>query len=230
MFRFRSSRLYLAASLTTAVLAAVLVFAYLHSLQARVAASGNLVRLAVAARDLRVGEMLDASSIDLVPFPDKYLLPGTFTDTAEVSGRILRCSLRRGEPLLESAVLSSQERTTLQYELDAGLRAFPLPCEAVAFPPPLLAAGSRVDIICSCGGFSRLAMEDIGVLEVYDLSSPAHSQGPGGDALPGNWTGGGCILLAVTPEEACELAAALENGKVELALRPALAAPKPTSS
>lgn len=229
MLRFRSSRLYLAASVAAAVLAAVSVFAYLRSLQSRVAASGNLVKLVVAARDLHAGETLDASSLDLVPFPDRYLLPGTFTDAAEVSGRVLRYPVRQGEPLLEGAV-SLRDGDLATGGLDAGLRAFPLPCEAVAFPPSRLAPGSRVDIICTNGGFSRLAMENVGVLEVCYPASPSYPGASGEEALAGDlpgWTSNGCVLLEVTPEEACELAAALENGRVELALRPAREAQEP---
>ncbi len=221
VLRFRSSRLYLVASLSAAVLAALSVFAYLRSLQARVAASGKLVELVVAARDIRAGEVLDAASLDLVPFPDRYLLPGTFTDRAEVSGRVLRYPVRQGEPLLASAILSPQEGPWATSALDAGLRAFPLPCEAVAFPPSQLTEGSRVDVVCSRGGSSRLALENIKVVAVFDPASTAYAGGAGEEAHSGNWTSAGCILLAVTPEESCELATALEDGRVEIALRPA---------
>lgn len=218
MLRFRSSRLYLAASLAAAVLAAVSVFAYLRSLQARVAAGGKLMELVVAARDIRAGETLDPASLDLVPFPERYLLPGTFTNTEEVSGRVLRYPVRQGEPLLAGAVLSSQEGAWAASALETGFRAYPLPFEAVAFPPSQLTTGSRVDVVCSGGGSSRLAMENIGILGVFDPASPAYA---GEEAASGNWTRDGCILLEVTPEEACELAAALENGRVELVLCPA---------
>ena len=163
----------------------------------------NLVKLVIAARDLRAGETLDASSLDLVPFPDRYLLPGTFTDAAEVSGRVLRYPVRQGEPLLEGAVASSRDGEWAAGGLDAGLRAFPLPCEAVAFPPSRLAPGSRVDIICMSGGLSRLAMENVGVLEVCDPASPSYPGASGEEALAGDLTGwarSGCVLLEVTPD------------------------------
>ena len=58
----RSSRFYLFVSITAALLAALSLLAYLQGLRSRIAESGRLVQLVVAARDLGAGDVLDASA------------------------------------------------------------------------------------------------------------------------------------------------------------------------
>ncbi len=215
--RPRPSRLYLVASLAAALLAALALFAYLRGLGAQGAAGGRLVELVVAARDLREGEVLGPASLKLVPFPERYLFPGAFSDVAEVSGRTLRHPLSEGEPLLAGAVLPNREGGWAGSSIGAGFRAFPIPCASLSFPASQLAAGSRVDVV-SCGeDLSRLILEDVRVIGLFSAApSTTEEVSQGGGA----WLEECCILLEVTPEEACVLATALQAGKVELALRP----------
>ncbi len=211
MFRFapRSSRFYLIVSIVAASLAAVTLLAYLQGLRSRIAESGRLVPLVVAARDLEAGEVLDPSSLSLVDFPDRYLLPGTFTDPLPLAGATLRHTVRSGEPLLESSLLPPSGGIVLE-SLDKGFRAYPLPSSSVSFPASELPTGSRVDILAVAGGEASPLLENVEVLRVCGL--PQDGTGGGG---------GGCILLQVTCEEACRLGAAQEGGKVEVLLRPA---------
>jgi pilus assembly protein CpaB len=214
----RTSKIYLLISLAAAVLAAVALLAYLHNMSSRIAESGRLVGLVVAARDLEAGEVLNPSSLSMVDFPDLYLLPGTFCDPLEITGNTLRHPIRAGEPLLESSLLAPQAGGLAQNTLDEGFRAYPLPSSAISFPAAELCEGSRVDILAVSKEGARPLLENI---EVLGLSGRHSFTGTIGDDLPATASSAGeCILLQITTEEACRLAAAQESGKVEVVLRP----------
>ena len=214
----RTSRLYLLISIVAAGLAAITLFAYLQNIRSRVAESGRLVRLVVAARDLEAGEVLNPSCLSLVDFPDRYLLPGTYTDPLAVTGSTLRHSLQAGEPLLESALLPTGGGGLAQSSLDEGFRAYPLTSSSVSFPAGELSEGSRVDVLAISSGGARSLLENVEVLGIVGRPSFLQPAGEGFSA-PAE-SAGECILLQITPEEACRLAAAREGGKVEILLRP----------
>jgi Flp pilus assembly protein CpaB len=215
LLQLRSSRYYLVAAAIAAALSALIVFAYLRGVTARVAQAGRLVELVVAARNLRGGEVLDSSSLQLVPFPDRYLLPGTYTELSRVSGRRLARPVRQGEPILESALLSSEGEEACE-SITPGFRAFPLPQEATNFPLSSLPPEGRVDIVFVEGDSARLGLENVKVLGMTATENSASSweSSSGSTPLPS-----GCLLLEVTPEEACLLATALKEGRVEVLLR-----------
>lgn len=212
----RSSRFYLFVSIAAALLAALSLLAYLQGLRSRIAESGRLVQLVVAARDLGAGDVLDASALSVVDFPDLYLLPGTYTDSAAVSGATLRCAVKAGEPLLESSLLPPGGGSLTMDSLDRGFRAYALAASAVSFPAAELHAGSRVDILGVTGDSAVPLLEDIEVICVYGI--PVSAVGEVGSVTSQDYAGGS-ILLQVTSEEACRLAAAQEGGRVELLLR-----------
>jgi pilus assembly protein CpaB len=212
----RSSRFYLVISIAAAVLAAICLFAYLQGLRSHIAESGRLVQLVVAARDMDAGEVLDPSSLSLVDFPDIYMLPGTYTDILAVTGATLRSAIRTGEPLIESSLLPPGGGGLTLDALDRGFRAYPLTSSSVSFPAGELHAGNRVDILAISGDGAVALLENIEVLYVHGI--PRYLAGDDALAASDDYVGE-CILLQVTCEEACRLAAAQESGKVELLLR-----------
>jgi pilus assembly protein CpaB len=214
----RTSKIYLLISLAAAVLAAIALLTYLHKMSSRIAENGRLVGLVVAARDLEAGEVLNPSSLSTVDFSDRYLLPGTFSDPLEITGNTLRHPLRAGEPLLESSLLAPQAGGLAQNTLDEGFRAYPLLSSSVSFPAAELSEGSRVDVLAVSKESARPVLENV---EVLGISGRRSLSGSIGDDLTATTSSSGeCILLQITSEEACRLAAAQENGKVEIVLRP----------
>jgi Flp pilus assembly protein CpaB len=209
----RTSKLYLALSIFAAVLAALTLFAYFKSISSRIARNGRLVKVVVAARDLEAGDFLDSSCLSLVDFPDRYLLPGTFTDVSLVNGSTLRNRVQAGEPFLESSLLAPDSGGIALDALAPGFRAYPLPSSSVSFPLSELSEGVRVDVIATGKEAGNPLIDNVEVLAVTGKRAPSGTDSYGGGAEPG------CILLQLTVEEACRLAAAEEAGKVELVLR-----------
>jgi Flp pilus assembly protein CpaB len=154
----------------------------------------------------------------MVDCPDRYLVPGTFSDPLEITGNTLRHPIREGEPLLESSLLAPQAGGLAQNTLDEGFRAYPLPSSAITFPAAELCEGSRVDILAVSKEGARPVLENV---EVLGISGRRSITGSIGDDLSATSSSSSeCILLQITSEEACRLASAQENGKVEIVLRP----------
>ncbi|OFW60497.1 MAG: Flp pilus assembly protein CpaB [Actinobacteria bacterium RBG_19FT_COMBO_54_7] len=216
-FSLPTSRLYLGLSILGAILAALTLFGYFKSISSRIAESGRLIEVVVAARDLEAGQFLDSSCFSAIDFPDRYLLPGTFTDTSQLSGNSLRYNLTAGEPFLESSLLRPQSGGLAQNALDPGFRAYPLPAGAVSFPVSELSEGTRVDVIAVGKQATRPLLENVEVLGVSGKKSTVSGDNYVGAAQSED----PCILLQLTCDEACRLALAEEEGKVELILRTA---------
>jgi pilus assembly protein CpaB len=214
----RTSKIYLLASIIAAALAAITLFTYLQGLRSRIAECGEVVQLVVVSTNLEAGEILNPSSISLVDFPDIYLLPGTFTDPQEVTGRVLLHGIEAGEPLLQSALLPPDGGGLIQSALDEDFRAYPLPIANFAFPVTELSQGSRVDVLAVSGGEAAYVLENIEIIGVslpaMHISSSEESYSPAADYSEG------CILLQITAEEGRRLAAAQEKGRVEILMRP----------
>jgi Flp pilus assembly protein CpaB len=160
--------------------------------------------------------VLDASSLSCVDFPDRYLLPGTFTDPLEATGNTLRHTLHAGEPLLESALIPEHGGELMQEAIDRDFRAYPLPSSSVSFPIGELWAGSRVDVLAVSEEGALPLLENVEVLGISGRYSYPVSNEPGTVSSDS----GECIILHITGEEACRLAEAQEKGKVELMLLP----------
>jgi pilus assembly protein CpaB len=211
----RASKMYLVFSIFAAALAALTLFGYFKNMSSRIAQSGRLIKVVVAAHDLEAGEFLDSSCLSTVDFPDRYLLPGTFTEASQLNGSTLRCGLAAGEPFLESSLLDPGAGGLTQNSLDPGFRAYPLPSSSVSFPVDELSQGARVDIIAIGKDMTRMLLENV---EVLGVAGRKRSSDGGGYSLAQE-TNETCILLQLTQEEACRLAAAEEEGKVEVVLR-----------
>jgi Flp pilus assembly protein CpaB len=72
-------------------------------------------------------------------------------------------------------------------------------------------------VLVVSGESARPLLENISVLSIPGRN---YGQPPTGEAASTSRSSSECILLQVTCEEACRLAAAQESGKVELLLRP----------
>jgi Flp pilus assembly protein CpaB len=211
----RSSRVYLVFSIFAAVLAALTLFGYFKNMGSRIAQNGRLIKVVVAARDLEAGEFIDSSCLSTVDFPDRYLLPGTFSDPSQLNGSTLRCGMASGEPFLASSLLNPGAGSLAQNSLDPGFRAYPLPASSVSFPVSELSQGARVDIIFIGKEVTRTLLENVGVIGISGRKAT-----PDSTAYAASEPNGACIILQLTGEEACRLAGAEEEGKVELVLRP----------
>ncbi|MBX4145400.1 Flp pilus assembly protein CpaB, partial [Ralstonia pickettii] len=64
--------------------------------------TSSVTSVAVAATDLNLGEPLGPNQIRMVNWPSGSVPAGAFTDTKALEGRVVRTSLSRDEPVIES--------------------------------------------------------------------------------------------------------------------------------
>jgi Flp pilus assembly protein CpaB len=175
-----------------ALAAASVISAYLAT---RPAASGAPTVL-VASRDLAPGpiRMGDFHRVALDPPPAGAI--GEVTP-----GQTLATPMRRGEPLTDVRLLAS-------YHLPQGLVATPVRL-ADAATASLISPGSTVDLLASSqeGVPARHITSGTTVITVPPVRErDAHS--------------GALIVLATTPTQAAELAAAQAHGRLSITIRP----------
>ena len=85
--------------------------------------SSSVKQVAVAANDLNLGQPLNGEQVRLVSWPTASVPPGAFTDLKALDGRVVRTSLQRGEPILDSKLAPVGTKGGLSAVIGEGKRA-----------------------------------------------------------------------------------------------------------
>lgn len=165
-------------------------------------AADETVAVAVAASDIEAGERVDAGSFELADVGAggaviDTLLLGEEIDTIE--GRVAARRVEKGELVS----LSDLEPAGA----GAAPRSMSFPIEAARAVDGGLAPGDRVDVVAASDGAARYVLAGAEVLAV-DSGGGSGALRTGGDALT--------VTLAVLPDDAVRLAAALDGATVTL--------------
>ena len=174
--------------------------------------------IAVATEDLHRGGKLTKEDIKQVPFLKDSMPQGTHTDAAKLVGRTIIQTIKKTEPILESklaptgitagglAVIISPEKRAMSVKVDKviGVSGFIKP-------------GHFVDVLVSIkkpgkgkGYITKIILENILVLLSGTELQEGDKKGSKGPDV---------ITLEVTLKEAEKLGLALNQGKIQLALR-----------
>jgi Flp pilus assembly protein CpaB len=223
MFKyFRSSRAFFAAATLLAVLGSFMLYGYLHGLELRVARDGNLLRLPVARVPIAAGSVIDEEMLQVVDFPDLYVLPTMLLSADEAVGMVALHDIAAGDPFLQTSVSAHGQGGRAALLLDPLRRAYPLDLQENQVPLEDLRAGDRVDLIY----VPPEGRASVIIYAVSVLCLPAGDQVPA-EELPGGipsfeTTTSGHLLLSLTPDETETLAEAEEQGRIVLAVCPAI--------
>lgn len=186
-------------SATHVLIAIVVILAFvLNLLVLRDRSSTTLV--AVADQPLTTGSVVTQDSIRLVPLDSGFEAIEqmiTEDDLATFIGWVVGRPLAEGEVLGVSALVEPGE--------GPGLRSMSLPVPIEHAAGGSIVAGDRVDVISVVDGQARFVAND---LEVTGVADPAS----GGIGMAGAHH----IVVAVTAEQALELATALQSGSLEV--------------
>ena len=101
---FRSSRAFFVGATLLAVLGSLMLYGYLHGLELRVARDGNLLRLPVARVPIATGSVIEEDMLQVVEFPDLYVLPTMLLDADEAVGMVALHDIAAGDPFLQTSV------------------------------------------------------------------------------------------------------------------------------
>ncbi|MBA5685741.1 Flp pilus assembly protein CpaB [Rugamonas apoptosis] len=182
----------------------------------RAASGGN--KIVVAAADVNLGQRLAPELIKLADWPADSLPRGAVRDPAKLSGRVLKNSVLRGEPLTETKLAPAGTLGGLSALITEGKRAITVRVNDVVGVAGFTLPGNFVDIIVytqsesAAGreqGISKIVLERILVLAV--------AQEVGRDETKPRVVN--AVTLEVTPEQAEKLDLARSVGTLSLVLR-----------
>ncbi|RQS35412.1 Flp pilus assembly protein CpaB [Burkholderia sp. Bp8992] len=204
----------------------MLVVAMVAGLAAVVFASHWLVQtstnsvtpVAVATTDLNLGEPLGPNQIHMVNWPSGSVPTGAFTDTKALEGRVVRTSLSRDEPVIESKLAPVGTKGGLSAVIADGSRAITVRVNDVVGVAGFALPGNYVDVIVNTQeqqgktdgqSISKIVLEHILVLAVAQQVSRD-------DTAPKVVN---AVTLEVTPDQAERLDLARSVGTLSLVLR-----------
>ncbi|MGF6241119.1 MULTISPECIES: Flp pilus assembly protein CpaB [Paraburkholderia] len=182
--------------------------------------SGAVTQVAVATDDLNLGEPISGAMVHTVSWPTNSIPPGAFTDPKSLDGRVLRASLQRGEPVLESKLAPVGTKGGLSAVIGEGHRAITVRVNDVVGVAGFALPGNYVDVIVNTQqdqanksdtqqSISKTVLEKILVLAVAQQVNRD-------DTAPKVVN---AVTLEVTPDQAEKLDLARSVGTLSLVLR-----------
>lgn len=175
------------------------------------------VGIVVAAADIPFGSTIGPDQVVLSAWPKDRYPKDVLSDVKAAVGRVVRREFARGEPIVESKLLTTSKNVgMLSLRIPQGMRAFTVRVNEAVGVGGFLMPDARVDVLLTTTSsdqratqMSKIILEDIRVLAVGQTIDQK-------DSKP---ISVGTVTLAVTPEDAEKLALASNDGKIHLVLR-----------
>jgi len=176
--------------------------------------------IVVAAVDVEIGAKLTPEMLRLVEWPVSSVPPGAFDNLAALDGRVVKTSVVRGEPLIESKLAAAGTKGGLSAVVAEGKRAMTVRVNDVVGVAGFALPGNFVDIMVNTqhegprlpnkdSAISKIVLERILVLAV--------AQEADRDATKPKVVN--AVTLEVTPAQAEGLDLARSVGTLSLVLR-----------
>lgn len=182
--------------------------------------SGQMDVAVVAAADLAVGTKLNATQVKVVPWPKESKPPGSFTDAAGLTDRIIVTPVSAGDVITEQKLLPKDVKGgagMMTYVVPDGHRAVTVGVNEVAGVAGFLAPGNRVDMVLTtpipgrpADNISKIILQDVPILATGQISTAQKDGKP--VVVP-------TVTLDLTPEDAEKLVLATSKGSLQLLLR-----------
>lgn len=177
-------------------------------------------RVVVAARDIQLGSPLTPDMLTTVEWPAGSLPTGAINDPVELGDRVVKTTLMRGEPVLESKLAPRGTKGGLSAVIAEGKRAITVKVNEVVGVAGFALPGNHVDIMVNTNDargrgndeqhmISKIVLERILVLAVAQEASRDDTKPKVVNA----------VTLEVTPEEAEKIDLARSVGNLSLVLR-----------
>jgi pilus assembly protein CpaB len=200
-------------------LAAVVLASRWVAQQAAVATN----KVVVAARDIDLGTRLTPEMLKLVEWPSGSIPPGAIKDTNTLlkdEARVVRVSLTRGEPVLDSKLAPLGTKGGLSAVIKEGKRAITVRVNDVVGVAGFALPGNYVDIVVNTlDDASKAAGKDkpISKIVLERILVLAVAQEVGRDETKPKVVN--AVTLEVTPDEAEKIDLARSVGTLSLVLR-----------
>jgi pilus assembly protein CpaB len=177
-------------------------------------ASVATTQVVVAARDIELGSELNPSMLQLVTWPAGSIPSGAMNDLKALDARVVKVTLQRGEPLLESKLAPVGTKGGLSAVIAEGKRAITVKVNEVIGVAGFALPGNYVDVMVNTQDekekpISKIVLEKILVLAV--------AQEAGRDETKPKVVN--AVTLEVAPDQAEKLDLARSVGSLSLVLR-----------
>lgn len=177
-------------------------------------------KVVVLGVDLQLGSRITPEMVRVADWPAGSIPTGAFTDPKELDGRVVKTTLQKGEPVLESKLAPVGTKGGLSAVVTEGKRAMTVRVNDVVGVAGFALPGNYVDIMVSTqqenakgtasdNTISKIVLERILVLAVAQEASRDETKPKVVNA----------VTLEVTPEQAEKLDVARSVGTLSLVLR-----------
>jgi len=171
-------------------------------------------KVMAAAVDIGPGVPVPAASVKEIDWPNVAVAKGMMTKKDDVAGHVLTTFVPAGEPILERYIATAGN-SGLSAKIPDGFRAVAVKTDEMNNLAGFLFPGSRVDVLANLRGtnntsYNRTVLQNVQVLSAGEniVADP--------NGKPENVK---IVTLLVTPEDSQKLALAIEQGKIQLAMR-----------
>lgn len=179
-----------------------------------------LSRVLVAARDIAPAERVTAGDFRWADWPEEAVMPAFMTQASNadaletLSGSVARGAFAAGEPVLPGKLVHPGEAGFMAAVIDPGMRAVAVPISAESSAGGFILPNDRVDILVTVDGpergyVSNLIVENVRVLAIDQTYVEE------GDSV----VLGSTATLELSPDQTREVARAVVEGDIVLALR-----------
>lgn len=172
--------------------------------------------VAVAAKPLPVGTVLQQQHVKMVDWPAGNVPTGFASSPSEVVGRGLLTSVAQNEPLLSSKLALKEAGGGLPITIPEGKRAVSVRVNEVVNVAGFVQPGSRVDVLVTMDAESGGQPATQVILKNIQVLSAGQRIQENQEGEPQNYS---VATLLVTPEQAEKLTLAATRGQLQLALR-----------
>lgn len=219
---FSTRRGALTTALVAALLAGILLFAFVQSYKKGTPAPVVNTPVFVASGYIPAGTPVSVIAagqlIARTTVPASHVVVGAITDPSVIRGEAAAVSIYPGQQLTTTDFTARS--ATIAAQLTGNERAISLSLDSSHGLVGIVGAGDHVDVLADSGGKTFLVAGNISV-----LSAPGGAAGGGGGIIGGgssssSTNSAGNIVLAVTAGQAQSIATAQDSSKVWLTLLP----------
>jgi Flp pilus assembly protein CpaB len=211
LFRNRGGALL--AGALVAVIAVILLVAYLRSYRSSVNSGKQAERVLVATKLIQrgtSGSLIASQGLYQPTTVQKDQLKlNAISDPAALQDRVAAADIFPGQQLTQDE-FSAEAPTSIPYEITGKQRAIAIPVDGVHGLIGQVAAGNYVDVYVGVDGGNKGSLVTLLVPDVYVLVAPG--------------SGSSNAVLRVTADQAAKFAFAADNAKIWLVLRPQVGA------
>jgi pilus assembly protein CpaB len=171
-------------------------------------------KMMIAARDISLGSPIDATMLEEISWHSETLPAGAYSDTKELVGRVVKTTLLRGEPILETRLAPIGTKGGLSAVIPEGKRAITVKVNEVIGVAGFALPGNFVDVMVNAQDETKNSVSKIVLDRILVL---AIAQEAGRDDTKPKVVS--AVTLEVTPGQAEILDLARSIGNLSLVLR-----------